>query len=95
MSETIIIRQLPHEETSVAGDIVQLPMTAHDRRRVRRLVDAPDGARLALELATGTCCCRDKYFTESARVLTWSQRRSKRCWSYDRERWRKRRASDT
>ena len=54
MSETIIIRQLPHEETSVAGDIVQLPMTAHDRRRVRRLVDAPDGARLALELATGT-----------------------------------------
>ena len=29
-------------------------MTAHDRRRVRRIVEAPDGARLALELATGT-----------------------------------------
>jgi urease accessory protein len=29
-------------------------MTAHDRRRVRRLVEAPDGVRLALELATGT-----------------------------------------
>jgi urease accessory protein len=29
-------------------------MTAHDRRRVRRLIDAPDGARFPLELATGT-----------------------------------------
>ena len=34
--------------------IVELPMTAHDRRRVRRIVDAPDGTRLALELPTGT-----------------------------------------
>ena len=54
MTETITIRQLPQVEAPVNGDIVQLPMTAHDRRRVRRLVDAPDGARLALELATGT-----------------------------------------
>lgn len=53
MSETITIRQLPQGDTTEA-DIVPLPMTAHDRRRVRRLVDAPDGARLALELATGT-----------------------------------------
>lgn len=55
MSDTITIQQLPppaaDAETVV---IVQLPMTAHDRRRVRRLIDAPDGARLALELATGT-----------------------------------------
>jgi urease accessory protein len=29
-------------------------MNAHDRRRVRRLVEAPDGAVLALELPTGT-----------------------------------------
>jgi urease accessory protein len=29
-------------------------MNAHDRRRVRRLVNAPDGATLALELPTGT-----------------------------------------
>jgi urease accessory protein len=29
-------------------------MTAHDRRRVRRLVEAPDGLVLALELPTGT-----------------------------------------
>jgi urease accessory protein len=29
-------------------------MSAHDRRRVRRLVEAPDGAVLALELPTGT-----------------------------------------
>lgn len=29
-------------------------MTAHDRRRVRRIVEAPDGARFPLELPTGT-----------------------------------------
>ena len=34
--------------------IVELPMSAHDRRRVRRLIEAPDGAVLALELPTGT-----------------------------------------
>jgi urease accessory protein len=34
--------------------IVQLSMTAHDRRRVRRIVEAPDGVQLALELPTGT-----------------------------------------
>jgi urease accessory protein len=33
---------------------VEIPMTAHDRRRVRRMIDAPDGARFPLELATGT-----------------------------------------
>ena len=33
---------------------IEIPMTAHDRRRVRRLVDAPDGERFPLELATGT-----------------------------------------
>jgi len=55
MSETITIQQLPSAAPAAANAvIVHLPMTAHDRRRVRRLVDAPDGARLALELATGT-----------------------------------------
>ncbi len=34
--------------------VLELPMTAHDRRRVRRLVEAPDGIVLALELPTGT-----------------------------------------
>src|SRR5512132_1660341 len=34
--------------------IVELPMSAHDRRRVHRLVEAPDGVVLALELPTGT-----------------------------------------
>jgi urease accessory protein len=34
--------------------IVELAMTAHDRRRVRRIVEAPDGVQLALELPTGT-----------------------------------------
>ena len=54
MSVKITIQHLPHEEARANAVIVHLPMTAHDRRRVRRLVDAPDGARLALELATGT-----------------------------------------
>jgi urease accessory protein len=56
MSETITIRSLPAREGPLddAIDVVDLPMTAHDRRRVRRLVEAADGARLALELATGT-----------------------------------------
>lgn len=34
--------------------MIELPMSAHDRRRVRRLVEAPDGVVLALELPTGT-----------------------------------------
>jgi len=33
---------------------VEIPMTAHDRRRVRRIVEAPDGASFPLELPTGT-----------------------------------------
>ena len=33
---------------------IEIPMTAHDRRRVRRIVEAPDGARFPLDLATGT-----------------------------------------
>ena len=61
MSETIRVRELPDRgadgvvpDGEAADVTILLPMTAHDRRRVRRLVDAPDGARLALELATGT-----------------------------------------
>jgi urease accessory protein len=52
MAEPILVQALP--AGGADGDAVELPMTAHDRRRVRRLVEAPDGARLALELATGT-----------------------------------------
>ena len=33
---------------------IEIPMTAHDRRRVRRMIEAPDGTRFPLELATGT-----------------------------------------
>jgi urease accessory protein len=33
---------------------VEIPMTAHDRRRVRRIVQAPDGASFPLDLPTGT-----------------------------------------
>ena len=33
---------------------IEIPMTAEDRRRVRRMIEAPDGARFPLELATGT-----------------------------------------
>jgi urease accessory protein len=52
MAEAIVIQDLP--SGAAGGDVVELPMTAHDRRRVRRLIDAPDGVRLALELPTGT-----------------------------------------
>jgi len=55
VGELITIRSLPPgSETPPGGDLVTLPMTAHDRRRVRRIVEAPDGTRLALELATGS-----------------------------------------
>jgi urease accessory protein len=48
------IRQ-PSSAVDTSGiRVVELPMSAHDRRRVRRLVEAPDGATLALELPTGT-----------------------------------------
>ena len=43
-----------HSEPPAGLAVVELPMTAHDRRRVRRLVEAPDGVVLALELPTGT-----------------------------------------
>jgi len=52
MSEAILVHTLPGGAAD--GHVVELPMSAHDRRRVRRIVEAPDGARLALELATGT-----------------------------------------
>lgn len=54
MGELITIRSLPGIETPPGDEVVALPMTAHDRRRVRRMVEAPDGTRLALELATGS-----------------------------------------
>ncbi len=51
----IPIRILHLDAEPPAGlPIVELPMSAHDRRRVRRLVEAPDGVVLALELPTGT-----------------------------------------
>lgn len=52
MAGAILVQDLPGG--AAEGVVVQLPMTAHDRRRVRRIVEAPDGARLALELPTGT-----------------------------------------
>ena len=44
----------PHAEPPAGLPIVELPMSAIDRRRVRRLVEAPDGVIFALELPTGT-----------------------------------------
>jgi urease accessory protein len=55
VGERITIRTLPpRTDAPAAAEVITLPMTAHDRRRVRRIVEAPDGARLALELATGS-----------------------------------------
>lgn len=39
---------------TLAGPVVPVPMTATDRRRVRRRLRAPDGAELRLALPTGT-----------------------------------------
>lgn len=54
--QVVIVRSLPAgTEASVSGRrLIELPMSAEDRRRVRRPVTAPDGVTLALELPTGT-----------------------------------------
>ncbi|HEY2434849.1 MAG TPA: hypothetical protein VGI12_19405 [Vicinamibacterales bacterium] len=52
MANAVLIQELPPGAPD--GEVVEIAMTAHDRRRVRRIVEAPDGTRLALELATGT-----------------------------------------
>ena len=54
-STPIPVRVLhPHAESPAGLPVVELPMSAIDRRRVRRLVEAPDGVVFALELPTGT-----------------------------------------
>ena len=54
-SEFVTIESLSEIRTPKAGDtIVELLMTAEDRRRVRRRVQAPDGREFALALPTGT-----------------------------------------
>jgi urease accessory protein len=54
---SIPVRSLPtthlHDEDEESRLRIELPMTAHDRRRVRRIVAAPDGTQFALELPTG------------------------------------------
>jgi urease accessory protein len=52
----IHIRMLQQDSLREPGSLrtIELRMSAHDRRRVRRLVEAPDGAVFALELPTGT-----------------------------------------
>lgn len=53
--EAIRVEALPRAHPDGADRrVVALPMTAHDRRRVRRRVVAPDGAVLELALPTGT-----------------------------------------
>src|SRR4029079_18966808 len=54
-STPIPVRVLdPHVAAPAGSSIVEIPMSAVDRRRVRRLVEAPDGVVFALELPTGT-----------------------------------------
>jgi urease accessory protein len=59
MAYDILISELPAAADGEGADdasvtVIAIAMTAHDRRRVRRIVEAPDGVRLALELPTGT-----------------------------------------
>ena len=53
MSDAIVIEEAAGGGAEGAR-VVELSMTAHDRRRVRRVIEAPDGTKLALALATGT-----------------------------------------
>jgi len=54
-STPISVRAIhPHTTPPLGLQLVELPMSAADRRRVRRLVEAPDGVVFALELPTGT-----------------------------------------
>ncbi|MEM6430175.1 MAG: hypothetical protein AAF708_13110, partial [Deinococcota bacterium] len=50
----IRINHLPHIHVQPQHNVVELPMTSHDRQRVRRRIVAEDGTELALELPTGT-----------------------------------------
>jgi urease accessory protein len=54
--QPILVRALPedHHPHASDADTVAIPMTAADRRRVRRIVEAADGTRLGLELSAGT-----------------------------------------
>jgi urease accessory protein len=54
-STPIPVRVLhPHTEPPAGLPVIELSMSAVDRCRVRRLVEAPDGVVFALELPTGT-----------------------------------------
>lgn len=53
-SDTVRIERLPVEPSSSPARTVSIPMTAADRRRVRRRVVAPDGSVFELALPTGT-----------------------------------------
>ncbi len=48
------VTSLPDDPHASAARTVELPMTAHERRRVRRRIRAADGTELLLELPTGT-----------------------------------------
>jgi urease accessory protein len=49
-----VLRDEAAESAPDAPDTVAVPMTALDRRRVRRRLTAPDGVELKLAFATGT-----------------------------------------
>ena len=51
----ITIESLHEQDPAAAGEeVIELPMAAEDRRRVRRRIRAPDGMEFALCLPTGT-----------------------------------------
>ncbi len=51
----ITIESLHEPDLAATGEeVIELPMAAEDRRRVRRRIRAPDGMEFALSLPTGT-----------------------------------------
>src|SRR5271155_2457933 len=56
LRDPIVIRVLltVRREALNVSDVVEIPMTSGDRRRVRRRLEALDGTAFTLELPTGT-----------------------------------------
>ena len=83
-------------DAAAAIAVVELPMTAHDRRRVRRIVEAPDGARARAGAgdrhrapSRARCCTTTRH---AAYVVAAAPRTS---WSCGRGTSRRRRGSAT
>ncbi|AWN24693.1 urease accessory protein UreE [Deinococcus irradiatisoli] len=68
LRRALLPREPDPEEPSPTARIVEVPMTAVDRRRVRRRLLAPDGAELLLAFPTGTVLMPGRVLGETGGV---------------------------